>query len=346
MNIAYQILENYFEENKTILITIVMIGFLLNIIQTNGITYATSNIIDSFEHNKMPQVSTFYAYFVGFSIVYIIIYYLNKHLQVNVLSKLTQWMRKEFIRYIFMQNNEEMSQKGILKYNSLIDRSSYTMAIMLGNLLNTIIPNATFILVIVGVFLYANVYLGLGFIICNIVLGLYIAYVMGTFFEFRDKYERLTNHNTDFAIDMFNNFDKIIYRGTVDEELENYNGRFDECISSALDYYNYSNTQTFIMMSIVYITIIGFIWYLIQLRSKNAISIQVLITFITLIMLYRERISNLIQSLPEYIDFKSRIDFVINKLDEKKFDVSSWGEAIEWKIPRALYLLDKFDSNN
>lgn len=37
---------------------------------------------------------------------------------------------------------------------------------------------------------------------------------------------------------------------------------------------------------------------------------------------------------------------IINKMDEKKFDVSSWGEAIEWKIPRALYLLDKFDSNS
>jgi len=31
-------------------------------------------------------------------------------------------------------------------------------------------------------------------------------------------------------------------------------------------------------------------------------------------------------------------------MDEKAFDLSSWGEDIEWKIPRALYLLDKMGS--
>lgn len=32
---------------------------------------------------------------------------------------------------------------------------------------------------------------------------------------------------------------------------------------------------------------------------------------------------------------------IINKMSEKKFDMSSWGEDLDWKIPRALYLLDK-----
>ncbi len=37
-------------------------------------------------------------------------------------------------------------------------------------------------------------------------------------------------------------------------------------------------------------------------------------------------------------------NIIINKMDEKAFDLSSWGEDIEWKIPRALYLLDKMGS--
>jgi len=34
-------------------------------------------------------------------------------------------------------------------------------------------------------------------------------------------------------------------------------------------------------------------------------------------------------------------NIIINKMDEKAFDVSSWGEDVEWRIPRTLYLLDK-----
>lgn len=32
---------------------------------------------------------------------------------------------------------------------------------------------------------------------------------------------------------------------------------------------------------------------------------------------------------------------IVNRMDEKRFDVSTWGQHIEWKTSRALYLLDK-----
>ena len=36
---------------------------------------------------------------------------------------------------------------------------------------------------------------------------------------------------------------------------------------------------------------------------------------------------------------------IINRMDERKFDVSTWGQDIEWKTPRILYVLDKIESN-
>jgi hypothetical protein len=41
--------------------------------------------------------------------------------------------------------------------------------------------------------------------------------------------------------------------------------------------------------------------------------------------------------------YKHMTNIIVNKMAEKEFDIASWGENIEWKIPRALYLLDKID---
>jgi hypothetical protein len=42
--------------------------------------------------------------------------------------------------------------------------------------------------------------------------------------------------------------------------------------------------------------------------------------------------------------YEHMANIIINKMDEKAFDVSSWGEDVEWRIKRTLYLLDKIDS--
>ena len=39
------------------------------------------------------------------------------------------------------------------------------------------------------------------------------------------------------------------------------------------------------------------------------------------------------------------INTIINKMQEKQFDVSSWDSAIEWTTPRAIYLLDKIEES-
>ena len=42
--------------------------------------------------------------------------------------------------------------------------------------------------------------------------------------------------------------------------------------------------------------------------------------------------------------YEHMANITINKMDEKTFDVSTWGEDVEWRIKRTLYLLDKIDS--
>lgn len=44
-------------------------------------------------------------------------------------------------------------------------------------------------------------------------------------------------------------------------------------------------------------------------------------------------------------NYEHMANIIINKMDEKAFDVSTWGEDVEWRIKRTLYLLDKIDSS-
>lgn len=60
--------------------------------------------------------------------------------------------------------------------------------------------------------------------------------------------------------------------------------------------------------------------------------------------LHRIHISNYMTQVEELCKtYEHMANIIINKMDEKTFDVLSWGEDIEWKIPRILYLLDKID---
>jgi hypothetical protein len=62
--------------------------------------------------------------------------------------------------------------------------------------------------------------------------------------------------------------------------------------------------------------------------------------------LHRIHISSYMTQV-EYLcnNYEYMTNIIINKMDEKAFDVSTWGEDVEWKTNRALYLLDKIDSS-
>jgi hypothetical protein len=61
--------------------------------------------------------------------------------------------------------------------------------------------------------------------------------------------------------------------------------------------------------------------------------------------LHRIHISSYMKQVEELcVSYQHMTNIIINKMDEKTFDVSTWDEDLEWKTSRALYLLDKIDS--
>jgi ATP-binding cassette subfamily B protein len=55
---------------------------------------------------------------------------------------------------------------------------------------------------------------------------------------------------------------------------------------------------------------------MIQLCYDKKLSVTLFITFFTILLLYRDRIISTIQSLPDYLEFIGRIDYVVNQFNE------------------------------
>ena len=318
MSIVHDVLYNYFSKEKTVTIILIVLTFVINLIQTGGISYIISSIIDGIEHNKYDLVSKYYKYFIALSLLFVVLSSISKYLQTTLLTRLVQWMRREFFEYVLRSNSDEYSQENVMKYNSPINRISYASYMWTSNVLNNMLPGICFFIIILLFFLYSNFTLGVVFIACNVVLYGYALYHWPSMLDKKNKYERSANANEEYVVDMFNNLDKIVYRGTVEDEIVDYNNRAEDCIQIGETYYKNINKHTFIMMALLYVSVFVYVGLLIGLRKRNVMNIKVIITCFTVILLYREHAYNAIQMIPDMLDFQGRNEFILRKFEDLK----------------------------
>ena len=316
MNVIYYLLQQFLNEEKIKSIGILLLSVLLNVFQINGISYITANIITSIQKNNKNNVDTYFKYFIVASIVFIILYYFYKILQNQLIVKLSQWLKRELIKIIFKTNNENFSGINFTNYITPLNRISNGSYILFYNVLTDLIPNLAFLLMISIYFIYSNKFFGMLFFLSNIFLIFYIYYYWNEMMEYRMKYENKVNSNESHIIDLFNNIDKIILRGTTDTETTNFSKLTEECVNAIISFYSNVNKHLFILTFVIYIIIICSIWYMIQLCYDKKLSITLFITFFTILLLYRDRIISTIQSLPDYLEFIGRIDYVIIQFNE------------------------------
>jgi len=126
-----------------------------------------------------------------------------------------------------------------------------------------------------------------------------------------DDYEKTVVQTDMHMIDLLNNVDKVIYRGQTKSEMNKLSELSDTNFISARAYYHVSNYHNTVMSSIIFIIILISVWYLIKLYFQNKMSITLFITSFTILLLYREKMSILIEILPEFIDFIGRAENVL-----------------------------------
>ena len=117
-------------------------------------------------------------------------------------------------------------------------------------------------------------------------------------------------------MDLLNNIDKVIYRGQTTTEIHHLQEKTSEVTKFTNQYMSYMNTHMFIANSFSYMNIFVLLGYLIHLQSIKQLSTTTFITFFTMILLYRDRVGNVIYGLPDNIESVGRIMNMMAEFDE------------------------------
>lgn len=333
MNIVHYLLQKFFNEEKFKIISLIILSLTTVMIQTNLISLITANIIESIEKKNLINAMKNYKYFLIVSIIFIIIYYTYKTIQNVTVAKMMQWIKHEIFKVILLINNENMCHVNFVEFITPITRISVSCYILFYDILSTIMPSLAFLIVISIFFLYKNSGFGSIFLAGNVFILLYAMYFWKDMVEFKNRQENKINQNEQYLVDILNNIDKVIYRGQVLNEIDIFSNKTNESISLSNDFSLYVTNHIMIMTLFVYAIIFGSIYYLIRLRFSNKITSTIFISFFTILLLYRDKILNTINNIPDYIEFIGRLDYIVGtfntmlgdkvniiKLLEKKYD--------------------------
>jgi len=290
---------------------------IISIIQTNVITKIVANIIDLLEHNKNILAFIQYKWFILISILYLITNGITRYIHTNLLANLTQWMRKEIITLIIKKNVDEVSQETIVNYGSPIFRLSNSVMLVINEVIQNVFTNIAFILTIGLYFIYHNIYFGIFFLLSNCLIMVYVGYFWNHLMHLKNVYELSSADTENHVLDIFNNFNKVVYRGTETKEINKYNKLYSDCVNQSLNYYSYGNIHVQIITLMIYAIVCFSIWYIIKLRISRKNNIKITITFITILLLYRDQITNVIQKIPNtYGEFVGKLNYITPILNE------------------------------
>ena len=313
MNIVDYLFKKFIMEERTNIIILIIMSLIINSLQINLVSFITANIIESVQAHKYKLVNKYFMYFIIISIFFCILHYGYRYLQNNVLMKIMQWTKLEIFKIILIANNENMSDANFVEFITPITRISVSGYMLFNNFIANIIPTAAYLLVIIVFFLYENIKLGIYFLLGNLAIICYVAYFWGEMIRRKATNEAKVNENEQFIIDILNNIDKVIFRGQTQTEINNYAVKTDEGLETSYNYIHYANMHITIITGIVYFILFSSISYLIKLHSEKKITSTIFITFFTILLLYRNKITGTANDIPDYLEFVGRIDYMIDK---------------------------------
>jgi len=316
MNILFQLSLKFFSKQKTNTVILIFLSLVLSFFYTNISSFVNANIIQAIQKNDLLTATTYFKYFIAVSFIFILTYYIYKNVQNNLLTTLAHWTKAEMFNFILLSNNVNMSNINFVEFITPITRISNSCNMLLSDIISNVIPTLGFLIVIVGYFLYKDVKLGLGVLFGSILIFLYFVYYWRDMFVYKQKQEDIVVGNEKYIIDSLNNIDKIIYRGQVENEINIFNEKTIDCTEYTIDMMKFMTNHSFIMNLLVYIVIFGALWHMIQMYFKKSMDAKTFITFLSILMMYRDDISGTIQRVPTYIESIGRIELILREFEK------------------------------
>ena len=316
MNIFEYLCNKFFAEQKNKIMLLCILSLIISFFYTNLSSIVNANIIQGIQQNDHAKTLSNFRYFIGVSAIFLIIYYVYRTLQNDLLIMLVHWTKSEIYNFILLANNENMRNVNFVEFITPITRISNSCNLLLSDILTSIVPTVAFLIVIFIYFFYKDAALGIGFLSGNMLILLYFLYFWKDMFEYKKKQEMITVDNERYIIDSLNNIDKIIYRGQVNNEIEIFNDKTNECINYTTDMMKYITNHCFMMNLIIYIIIILSLFHIIRLYFKKKFEAVTFITFLSILMMYRVDVTSAIQRMPTYIETFGRIELIVREFED------------------------------
>jgi ABC-type multidrug transport system fused ATPase/permease subunit len=316
MTLIETLIKDYLSQEKWYIIIIAFLSLAINFFQVNGISIITAKIIESIHKNRIGVAKQNYVYFIIVSILFLLFYHAYKHYQNLLFTKLPSWLRRELVKIIIETNNENISPINFSKLITPINRIANSTYGLFYRILVHMFPDVVFIFVISFYFLYKSIPFGVFFLIANIFLMVYMFTGWSDVLTSRKEYEEESNNNEKYLIDMFNNMEKIIFRGKGQDEIDTYSNQSIKSTKKNIDFYEKVDNRVLILNIMLYITIFILIASIFYLYIHKEIELETFISFFTIILLYRDRMNNNYESLVDYIEFFGKLDYVVDSLSE------------------------------
>jgi ABC-type multidrug transport system fused ATPase/permease subunit len=316
MNIFLYLFEKFFYAEKWNIGGLLVIALLMSFAYTQLSSRINANIIQSIHKEDISKAFTYFWYFIGVSVLFLVTLYIFKRIQNVLLTNLANWVKKELFAFILKSNYENMKNRNFADFITPITRIAAASTALLNDIVTNLIPTLGFLIVITAYFCYMNAGLGIGFLIGNIILFSYLFFCWKSMFDYKQRQEKLVVANERYILDALNNMDKIVYRGTMEKELDIFDKKTDKCIEYSIQMNQYMMNHMFVMNIGIYIIMFAAMYAMLRLHSNKRLDVLTLITFLTILIMYRDNISDTVQSIPHNTDLFGRIDLVLREFNE------------------------------
>jgi ABC-type multidrug transport system fused ATPase/permease subunit len=288
----------------------------MSFVYTKVSSRINANIIQYINKEDIPKVFLYFWYFVGTSVIFLATLYVFKTLQNKLLTNLANWVKKELFAFILKSNYENMKNRNFADFITPITRIASASTSLLNDIITNLIPTIGFLIVITVYFFYINWQLGVGFLLGNIILFSYLMFCWKSMFNYKQQQEKIVVANERYILDGLNNLDKIVYRGTMNKELDIFEKKTDDCIQLSIKMTQYMMNHMFVMNIGIYVIMFSSMYLMLRLHSNKKLDALTLITFLTILIMYRDNISDTIQSIPHNTDLFGRIDLILREFNE------------------------------
>lgn len=306
MDVVNYLIATFLKEQWANVSLLIIMSSLISLLQTRGLSFLSANIITSMQTKNTLNAVLYFKYFIVTLLFFVIVSYLFNNIFQKLLNQIRQWVRSKLVQMLIITNNEQFTSINFINLITPITRAVVVCHSILHNIIEYLVPNVTFLIIVFGFFLYKNNGVATIFLIGNILLCLYLASNWESMRAKLNLYESNVVTAENNINEILNNMDKIIHRGQSTVEIDNFTKIENDNTALASDYQSSTNYHLFISNCIVLITVTFCIAYMIHIYFKKQLSITYFITFITILTLYREKMEWALSEIPSYIEIAGR----------------------------------------